>query len=438
MSGEDYSDWGTVDGEDRAPRSTPASSTRSRGAAASLLPDYPSPPDPCVYRGVVGKLVQALAPHTEADPVGILVQALAAFGNVVGRAPHVRVEATKHHTNLFAVLVGTSSKARKGTGWGHAKDALTSADITWRVQSGLISGEGLIHHVRDASATGDGDAGVQDKRLFVVEPEFAKVLRGAEREGNTLSPVLREAWDSGTLATLTKNSPSTATNAHVSLIGHITVDELRRYLTATESANGFGNRFLWVCAKRAQYLPDGGSPDETMLGEIRAELRLAVEHVKGVGECRRDTRAAERWRAVYRDLSEGQPGLLGSMTGRAEAQVTRLAMLYALTDGQPEIEREHLVAALALWRYCYESARYIFGNSLGDKVADDIRAALVDAAPDGLTRTEISHLFRNNRNRVDIHRALHRLTEAGVARSEFDNTGAGRPVERWFSVEGTN
>ena len=139
-----------------------------------------------------------------------------------------------------------------------------------RTMSGLSSGEGLIHNVRDpitelkrdknTKKTVDVvvDAGVDDKRLLVVEPEFSKVLRVCQRDTNTLSAVIRLSWDQGNLRTLTKNSPAKATGAHVSVIGHVVADELRRYLDRSEIAGGFGNRFLWLCVRRSQCLPDGG------------------------------------------------------------------------------------------------------------------------------------------------------------------------------------
>ena len=102
------------------------------------------------------------------------------------------------------------------------------------------------------------DQGVTDKRLFVVESEFASALRAAQRQGSTLSATIREAWDSGNLRTLTKNDPITATGAHICIVGHITADELRAELTATDSANGFANRFLFVAVKRSKLLPFGG------------------------------------------------------------------------------------------------------------------------------------------------------------------------------------
>src|SRR5581483_4114637 len=100
---------------------------------------------------------------------------------------------------------------------------------------------GLIWHVRDPIEKREpvrergrppryetvvADPGEEDKRLLVVEPEFANVLKQTERQGNTLSALLRQAWETGTLQTLTKNSPAKATGAHISVIGHITADEL--------------------------------------------------------------------------------------------------------------------------------------------------------------------------------------------------------------------
>jgi hypothetical protein len=192
--------------------------------------------------GLAGELVRTLKPHTEADPAAILVQLLVCYGNVIGRRAHFTVEADKHYLNLYAVVVGTTSKGRKGTSWGQVRHQIEMADPGWRqrVASGLSSGEGLIWHVRDRT---DEDDGVQDKRLLVHESEFASVLKVMGREGNTLSPVLRDAWDTGDLQTLTKSAPAEATGAHISLVAHVTAQELRRRLDATEAANGFGNRF---------------------------------------------------------------------------------------------------------------------------------------------------------------------------------------------------
>src|SRR5690348_8075661 len=97
---------------------------------------------PEAFIGLAGEIVKLLEPHTESDPVAVLLNALVCFGNAVGRGPHYRVEGTEHGPNLFCVQVGNSSKARKGTGLDRVKEIFRVADEEWisrRFQSGLSS-----------------------------------------------------------------------------------------------------------------------------------------------------------------------------------------------------------------------------------------------------------------------------------------------------------
>jgi hypothetical protein len=411
---------------------------------------WPSPPGEEAYHGLAGVIVKAIEPASEADPVALLVQMLVQFGNIIGRSAYFQVEGDRHHGNEFVVLVGRTSKARKGTSWGRVHRLFRDAEEVWaaeRVQSGLSSGEGLIWSVRDpiqkrerVKERGEpvryeeveADPGVVDKRLLVYEAEFANVLRQTERQGNTLSTVLRQAWDGADLSTLTKNSPARATGAHVSLVGHVTAEELRRYLTATESANGFGNRHLWVCTDRSKLLPDGGRVDPAVLAELVGEVVESLTFAGTAGEMHLDDEARAVWHEVYGPLSEGRPGLAGALLGRAEAHVRRLALLYALLDRSAVIRAPHLLAALALWDYCERSVLFIFGDTLGDPVADEL-LRLLRACPNGLTRTDIRDYFQRNASADRIGRALGVLLQHGLARCERQETG-GRPTERWFAV----
>jgi hypothetical protein len=58
-----------------------------------------------------------IEPNTEADPAAILMQFFAAFGSLVGRGPHVKVEGDEHHANLNVVLVGETGRAGKARQW---------------------------------------------------------------------------------------------------------------------------------------------------------------------------------------------------------------------------------------------------------------------------------------------------------------------------------
>lgn len=405
-------------------------------AAESLSPEairWPVLANEAMY-GLAGEVVERISPHTEADPVALLIQILVAYGNVITRQPHCRAEADDHYLNEFAVLVGLTSKGRKGSSSGHIEKLFARIDPVWTqhcIQWGLSSGEGLIWAVRDPSIKKDEviDEGVSDKRLFVLEAEFASTLRVLEREGNTLSTVIRQAWDGKKLTSLTKNSPGKATGAHVSIVGHITRDELLRYLGATEATNGFGNRFLWCCVRRSKTLPEGGHLEPSVLNDVVIRLKHAVDGARQVNEITRDPDARALWREVYPELSAGRPGLLGAMTSRAEAHVMRLSAVYALLDGSSMVRKPHLTAALALWDYCEDSARFIFGDALGDPLADVIRE-LLRANPDGLTTTDISHHFDRNQSSAQLQRALHLLQEHGYVTPEARETG-GRTATVW-------
>jgi DNA replicative helicase MCM subunit Mcm2 (Cdc46/Mcm family) len=135
------------------------------------------------------------------------------------------------------------------------------------------------------------------------------------------------------------------------------------------------------------------------------------------------------WASVYENLSEGHSGLFGAATSRAEAQVLRLSLLYALLDSSSEIQRAHLEAALAVWRYCEQTAWRVFGNRLGDSTADEIISAL-GARAEGMTRNEIIDHFHRHKSSTEIKHALNRLQQEGYAQRQWRET-AGRRAEVW-------
>jgi hypothetical protein len=379
--------------------------------------------------GLAGEAVRTLAPHTEAQPEAILLQLLAAFGNILGPGPHCMVGATRHTLNLFLVLVGESSKARKGTSWNQIASLFAQVDPSWtenRVTSARLTARGLIAIM--GQQTGD-------RRLLVLAEELASVLHTMGRSRSQLSPLLRCAWDSGTLRMLDRDRLMQASGGHLSLIGHITQRELAESLHRTEAHNGFANRCLWALAQRVQCLPDGGSVDPQQLSAIAAGLRRAVEWAQAQPEIlfRRDPAASELWNDHYATLSQKRPGLHGAATARAEAQVLRLSALYAALDCSSIIRLPHLQAALTLWEYCSYSATSLFGNCVGDSVADRILEAL-QAAENGLTRKQIRNLFHGHVSSASIDQALAKLSSLRVAAARFIS-GRGPLTTLWSAVD---
>jgi len=393
---------------------------------------WPEPPAPDAYYGLAGDIVGAIAPHTEADPVAVLVQLLLAYGALIGGGAWFMVERTRHYPNEFAVLVGDSAVARKGTALGQVRELLgeIEADFPSRMKKGLSSGEGVVYLLRDRQGE---DPGASDRRLLITEPEFSRVLQG--RELSLLSPILRQAWDGEALETLTRNRPLHASEAHLALIGHITTEELRHCSTTLNIVNGFLNRFLFVACRRTQLLPDGADQDPLANTGLKDRLAQALDHARGAGELRFDPDAKSLWRTTYKEMSKRpMDGLRGALTARTEAHSVRLALIYALLDGASSIKVEHLKAALALWDYAARSAEWALGDATGDPLAEQIHRHMLDS-PGGLARSQLHDLLHRNRPAAQIKEALEALEKAGRAECRTrKNPNGGRPAELWTAI----
>lgn len=416
---------------------------------------WPGKLAPEAGHGIAGEIVRALAPETEADPAALLMNLLITFGNAVGRGPHARVGATRHGANLFAALVGRTGEARKGTSWDPIRDMFDRAlpgYLQEHVHGGIASGEGLLSLVRDRvekrvqikdKRTGRmtmeyetvvEDEGVDDKRALVIEAEMSGLLKTMNRSGNILAEQLQKAWDSGDLQNQNKNSPLRATGAHISVIGHITPDILRRLLTEVEAASGFGNRFLWVLCRRSHPLPEGG--DLPYLNSYITRIRELVELASGKINIGRDADARSVWAAIYEELTRPGVGMFGEMTARRAPIVLRLSMIYALLDGVTVISRIHLLAALAVWERCEASVRFLFGDATGDPTADALYEALLQR-PEGAMRTDLHGALGRNRSAADIDRGLTALLRVGKTAMEHQKTGE-RTVEVWKPLKPIN
>jgi hypothetical protein len=398
---------------------------------------WPAPPADAVFHGPAGEFVLRTDPHTESHPMALLSQFLVAFGTATGVGAHYAVEASHHRSNEFVVLVGPSAKGRKGSSWDHVEALMRDVDegfVERCIASGMSSGEGLIAEVAD---DGENESATGEKRKLIVESEFAQVMKVLAREGNTLSPVIRNAWDGRTLQTMAKNSPLRATGAHIGIVGHITKQELLRHITATELANGFFNRFMVVAVQRSKTLPFGGRLGGEELERVREQVRLAARFGSAAQDITLDHQARERWSAAYDELSRGEAGLVGAATARAEAHTVRLALIYALLDCSQVIQLEHLEAALAFWAYSAASARWVFGDSIGDPTADEIWA-MARERHDGITRTEVSNLFSRNKKAREIDRALQSLIDAGrLERATIRDPHSDRTLTVWRPTSDT-
>jgi hypothetical protein len=450
---------GTPDSARRYVEKLATNAGRLSPKAVTLGPDagWPLPMAEEAFTGVAGQIVRFLEPTVEADRVALLLHLLVAFGNAIGRGPHMSLGRRRHSGVLYCVMVGRTAKARKGTAWAAIEEIVTSAARRWhdeRIDFGLASGEGLVSKVRDpvyervrtdgsdGEADEDGyvsrivDPGEPDKRLLIIEQEFAQPLRLMRREGNPLSQHLRTLWDAGKAATMTKHSPTKATEAHVSVIGHIVAEELEREMRSVDWFNGFANRFLFACVRRSQVLPDPPIADPLDIDALADAVSRGIKFAEDANLMIFDPEAQSLWNRVYvSELSVERFGAYGAVTARAEPYVARLAMLYALLDAETmQVRPKHLRAALAVWRYCDASARFLFARGGTDnKDADKLLEAL-RVTPGGMTRTEIRAFVGGRWEAARIESALTLLRASGFAYVSYEGRTGGRPVERWLAT----
>lgn len=408
--------------------------------------------------GLIGDIVQFLEPTTEAHRAGLLVSLLLAIGNALGRGMYIFAGNSRHHANLDAVLVGPTGEGRKGTSWDAVKLLLQTALSEWfkaNVKSGLSSGEGLIWAVRDeikraervSQGTGSAptyeevviDSGIEDKRVLVLEGEFAQVLNVLAREGNTLGVVMRNAWDGSNLSILTKASAAQATDPHVSILGHITAEELHAKLTSTDAHNGVGNRILWVYVRRSKCLAFTPRPDQDVLEQLANELAQRIASAKTIGLVEWADDAARAWEKIYPSLTAGRAGLVGSLTARAAPQVIRMAMLYAAIDSMNKIHLDHLKAALAFWQYCEASVNFVFKARSGDPIKAKVQQYLEAAGEAGMTRSGIGEALGNHVRSAELELVLTSLEQDQIVtrfmvKPAKDSKG-GRPREMFRAVK---
>ncbi len=346
----------------------------------------------------------------------------------------------EHGTALFAVIVGDSAKDRKGHSRTSPLRLMKQADPEWygRVVKGLSSGEGLIWAVRDPiEKTGkDGaieiiDEGVRDKRLLAVEPEFGRVLSTKERSGNTLTAIMRDAWDRGqTLGALTK-TPYKATGAHISIYGNITESDLRENMTGVDIMNGFANRIAWFVVTRARVAAQLPIMPEEQFFDLVDRIQSALAFAREASEIDFTAEAWPIWEQAYARFAQRSSGLVESLTARGDPITLRLALIYALLDECDAIHPVHLKAALAVWNHAHASVQYLFGTLTGNPIADRILALLRDGVE--MTQTDISNALGTHVKAAAMASAIHHLKQTGriVEERLRPAGGTGRTATRY-------
>lgn len=401
-----------------------------------VVPPHRNAPQPtaeCLY-GLIGEVARAGSDGTETNAHAIAANFMAYLSCAVGRGVYLPIGNTRHHARLFCLHIGRSGRGRKGDAVQlvlRIDQALRELDVHFAPQihrGGLSSREGLVALMHDGYRQGKQEIpAVDDKRLWVVESEFANVLHQGRREGNTLSAALRDCWDGVSLKPATKTNRLYASDPHVCLSGAISPAELTGLMTARELTNGFANRFLMIWAERSQILP---FPKATPKVTVDALARKILEILQFVGanqygqrdNLRLELTAQAQWRyaQLYRSKLNEDLGSdpVSAMLERRAPMLLRIAMLFALTDLQTRVEVPHIEAAMAWMQYATASVRYVFCSAAEEaktvqiiNLSNRVLSFLQERGK--ATRSEISaECFKGHVPKMQIDACLDNLLEA--------------------------
>jgi hypothetical protein len=395
--------------------------------------NQPRPDDRALY-GLIGEFGRIAATSTEVNPFAAAMGLLSFLSSIIGRDVYFSIGNTFHHARLFSLHVGRSSKGRKGD----------SLSLAWRVKAamdaellgqchsgGLSSREGLVLLIHDGYTVGGGKnereiPPIDDKRLWIVESEFANVLHQTKRDGNTLSAALRDCWDGKTIAPATKTNRISATDPHIALHGNVTPSELISLIQSRELSNGFANRFLIFWAERSTLVPfPEATPDDVVL-HLARRIEEVIRFANGRYPAEQNTRrmsmtpnARALYERLYRaELNRADGGeLITGLLDRRAPTLIRIAMILALTDKTLLIDQHHIEAAMAWVRYWADSVYFIFKDMAENATEAERKHELAEkiieflqGMPEGASRKEIYRdCFNNHESSSDIGAAIDAL-----------------------------
>lgn len=401
----------------------------------------PAPPAPEAFTGPLGALTRTIAPHVPWDPVAFHMQALTAMGSCLGYGPHVVDGANERRANLFLAVVGGTATG-KGSSWAFADWLLTGVEETFaidRVITAVGSGEGLLSKITDPvfSCSPKGDTvlalpGSPDKRVLYVEEELGALFNKMVTQ-ESVEKMITKAWDSGVLETTTKKESMRCIQPHVSIIGHITPDELYDRLDKRLLDNGFSNRWLYVLIKKTAVVVRPPAPGAIPgAADIAAQISDNLRRVQagGIGAMAFTLAAEAAFAETHEAMSSYRfNGAMGKQAARWAAQIYKLAVVYAAVDGRMEIDEGHLLAARAAWAYSHRSAAAFFAGMTGNQYVDQLLQMWRDADYADLTLTDIDEMFSKHMSAHKRAKMIERLQRDGlVTTGTAQSPNGGRPA----------
>lgn len=415
---------------------TPKEIDRARPQASDAL-----------FPGILGDVVQLCTKKSEAVAIAVAAHTLAWFSALVGPTRYYSIGDEQRRLNDFFLLVGPSASGKGTSEYGpklifkRVEEKLQEyfADA-WQQgmtegiaeypqldvhEGGLSSGEGLAAAKADSLKPmdkGDPPIEVPDKRFLIIESEFGNILNMAERQGNTLSHVLRNGFDGKTIRPLTKRDRVCCTDPYFVLVGNITPGELSGHRKgAVMTVNGMLNRMLilWTQSTQCHAFPAPMCENQVSL----LAQRIAGHVIKArngsfeIHWRKQDAQARpvimtddalQFWVTIYPSLvNMPDCELVQSLCRRHRLHVLIIAALMALINGRDAMSSQDLKAALGWSEYSRKSVVHAYNHFMEQQVSQyrrEIAEGILRAVAchGGCCTMTIVYQWFNNRIRQDV------------------------------------
>lgn len=354
--------------------------------ATDQITPPPAPDTDAMLHGIIGEIARAGSSGKEVHPVAVAAACMSWLSAAIGPDIYLPIGDTRHHTNLYTLHIGRSARGGKGESLGlvrRIRDAIYRGPDDHPCgqmhSGGLSSREGLAGAVHDEYREGKAIIpAVEDKRLWIVEAEFANVLAQGKREGNTLLPALRDVWDGGNIQPLTKGKGMWSTHPHIALHGNITPGELQSRIEAREISGGTFNRIMMIWAERTCMVALPEPTDHAMVAGFARRIEDIIKWAVGAYPDTRSRRkaslspaAAQLWLQLYPELKAAHPAgdLVAAATERRAPICLRIALIHAILGQTLMITPEHIRVGYAWAQYGADTAAYVLA-ALGGQARD--------------------------------------------------------------------
>lgn len=167
-----------------------------------------------------------------------------------------------------------------------------------------------------------------------------------------------------------------------------------------------------------------GDPLDEAVKHFGPELRQRAERARGAGRVSADAGCTGAWAELYQQMADDdEHGIAGTIVNRAEAHRLRPALTYALLDGARAIDREHVHAAWAVWKYARASAAYLFEHDRPDDDLDLLWSQVRSKGAAGMTRREMHKVFKGHRTAKVVNSLVEQMEGKYGALTEEVKTG---------------